>query len=275
VSSTDQIARVASLHCYPIKSCRGFALDDATVGARGLANDRAFMVVDDDGTFRSQRRDPRLALVSTRIDGTALVVWVDGHGEVTIDLARDEGSGGGLVEARVHRDEVTTVDQGAAAAEFFSQLLGAGSRLVRLPENERRPARWSSAGDDEHEVSLADAAPLLLTSHASLRALQLEIDEPIPMDRFRSNIVIECDEPWIEEQWRSLQVGDAPLAFAAQCTRCTITTTDQLTGARGQEPLRTLSRVRRTDDGAVFGIYLLPLAPSSVIRVGDTVKVSA
>jgi uncharacterized protein YcbX len=266
------VARVASLHCYPIKSCRGIALDEALVGARGIANDRRFMVVDDDGTFRSQRKDPRLALVSTRIDGSMLHVAADGHGDVVIDLATTDDPEAPRVRARVHRDEVRTVDQGGGAAAFFSELLGAGSRLVALPGDERRPARWTSDDATTHEVSLADAAPLLLTSHASLRALQLEIEEPIPIERFRANIVVEAAEPWAEEQWRELHVGETELAFAAQCTRCTITTTDQHTGARGEEPLRTLARVRRTDAGAVFGIYLLPRTTGTVIRAGDDVQ---
>ena len=111
-------------------------------------------------------------------------------------------------------------------------------------------------------------------NHACGAALQEHMDELVPMDRFRANIVVDGAEPWAEDAWRELTVGDVRFAVVDDCTRCVVTTTDQRTGERSREPLRTLGKLRRTEDGVAFGRYLVPLG-SGTVRVGDSIVITA
>ncbi|MCW2924369.1 MAG: Flavodoxin reductase (ferredoxin-NADPH reductase) family 1 [Thermoleophilia bacterium] len=262
---------VASLHRYPIKSCRGIEMDAATVERRGFELDRRFMVVGaETGGFRTQRRDPRLALVEVAIDGDAMHVAAEGVGAVTIDLARaDEGP---ELATYVWRHRGTSVDQGDPAAAFFGEVLGAPARLVHMPDRARRNVSRAFARTPDDIVGFADGYPFLVTTTASLGALQEGMDEPVPMDRFRANVVLDGARAWEEDEWSELQVGDAPLAITKGCTRCVITTTDQRTGERFTEPMRTLGATRRTKAGVVFGVYAVPRQVGVTVRVGDVVS---
>jgi uncharacterized protein YcbX len=265
--------RVASLHVYPVKSCRGIDLDEGLVERRGFTLDRRFMVVDPAGTFRTQRKDPALARVAVHLDGDVLALEHEQEGELHLELA--EAAEGERRQVRVWRSVVEAVDQGEEAAEFLTAALGAPSRLVYMPDDSRRPVNREHAASADDEVGFADGYPFLVTNVASLDALQAQMDEHVPMARFRPNIVIEGAEPWAEDHWPLLRIGELELVHTRDCTRCAITTTDQHTGERFREPLRTLGRLRRTASGVTFGAYYVPRATGSTIRVGAEVAAAA
>jgi len=262
--------RITSLHVYPVKSCRGINLDDAVIERRGFALDRRFMIVDVNGRFVSQRERPELATVRVEVDGGDLVLSHGKVGELFVDVAA--AGDGPRSEVTVWRHTGPSIDQGDVAAEFIGEVLGAPSRLVYMPDDILRPVDPEYAASAQDIVGFADAYPLLITSTASLDALQVEMDEAVSMDRFRPNIVLDHDRSWDEDEWCTLQVGDVELVITKACTRCVITTTDQHTGERHREPLRTLARERRTERGVTFGVYAVPRKVGATIRVGDTVN---
>lgn len=270
---------LSALHVYPVKSIRGTAPGEAAVEPWGLAGDRRWMLVDDHGRFVSQRRLPRLALVgATPLGGGGLRVESSGWEPLTVAAPEP----GRTRRVRVWRDEVEVVPADPAAGEWFSAFLGTEVRMVYLDDPAlRRPVdpRYAREGET---VSLADGFPLLVTASASLTALNALVaagdhpgEGPLPMDRFRPNLVVDGTEPWAEDGWRRLRVGPVVFRVAKPCARCVITTTDQQTGARGTEPLRALGGYRPHrpfGKDLVFGQNLVP-ENLGTLRVGDPVAV--
>jgi uncharacterized protein YcbX len=268
------MARVIGLTCYPIKGCAGASFPDADMTQAGLAHDRAFMVIDEDGVFRSQRRDPRLARVRPVIEagGERLTLRADG-----MDPARVEVD---LTSAR--RDvemfgvRYTGIDQGDTAAEWLSEMLGRPSRLVRVPPEHDRVTTGLTPGT----CGYADSGAVLVTTVSSLAELNARIEargaEPVPMSRFRPNILIDgWDTAHTEDRVRRFGVGDAVLAYGKLAIRCAVTTVDQESGEKaGPEPLRTLADYRRATRGVAFGAKFAVLRTGK-LSVGDEVTVTS
>ncbi|MEU2662044.1 MOSC N-terminal beta barrel domain-containing protein [Micromonospora sp. NPDC007220] len=269
--------RLSAIHTYPVKGCRRLDHDVAGVEPWGLAGDRRWMIVDADGVGVTQRETTRLVgLHATPHDG-GLLLRAEGHD----DLAVPEPVGGEPVAVRTFRNRklpVPALPAGPAADAWIGALLGRAVRLVWLA----RPTRHIPPGDREHDtgeqVSFADAYPLLLATAASLDALNGWLaeagEEPVPMARFRPNLVVEGAPAWAEDDWvgRRLRIGAARFRAAGPCDRCVVTTTDQETGVRGKEPLRTLARHRKVRQKLLFGLHLVPAAPGSV-ALGDELVV--
>jgi uncharacterized protein YcbX len=165
----------------------------------------------------------------------------------------------------------------AVADAWFSAFLGVPCALVHMPDALVRPiAAEADAVRPDDAVSFADAMPLLLTSEASLADLHAKLPAPLPMDRFRPNVVVAgggSDElaAYAEDGWRNVRIGAATFDVAMACDRCVMTTIDQATAEKGTEPLATLARVRRSKTGASFGQYLIPRTEGARLRVGDVV----
>jgi uncharacterized protein YcbX len=265
---------VSALHIYPVKSLRGTSLPEAVVEPWGLAGDRRWMLVDARSRkVVTQREEPRLAPAAARAaaDG-GLRLSAPGMPPVTVAVPRS----GPLETARVFSDEVDVVAAGAAADDWFTRYLGgAPVRLVHLDEPAvRRPVDpdFALPGDT---VSLADGFPLLATTTASLASLNSLIAEgdrakegPVPMDRFRPNVVIDGTDAWAEDDWQRIRIGEVTFRVPKPCGRCVVTTTDQRTGERGREPLRTLGRHRNFGTQLLFGQNLIPEHPGT-LRLGD------
>jgi uncharacterized protein YcbX len=273
-------ATVSALWIYPVKSCRGIPLTQSAVEARGLRSDRRWMIVDDSGIFITQRTEPRLALVEVAVEYEGQ----DGADEPTLILrAPDEpdlrvaahASAGDAATGRrrvtVWRDEVDAIDCGDEAKRWISRWLGSSASLVFMPDDVRRPVKPAYARPTDI-VGFADGFPLLVASTSSLDDLNARMDRPVPMDRFRPNIVLTGAPAWAEDTWTRILVGAVPVRMPKPCDRCVITTTDQRTAERGVEPLRTLASFRRVDGKVFFAQNGVPDAAGSV-RVGDAVTV--
>lgn len=263
--------RLAALYHYPIKSCRGIALQRAQLTRFGLERDRHWMIVDAEGRFLSQRELPSLALIEPEIIADRLRLRASGMPDLLIP---DRGSK--TIEVDVWGDRVLADDTGREAATWMSDFLGVACRLVALgPAFERTvdPAfdRFGS------RVAFSDGYPLLLLSEASLADLNTRMADPLPMNRFRPNLVVTGCAPYAEDDWRELEIGDVRLHVVKPCARCAITTVDQDQGQfAGKEPLRTLARYRRGEKGKVlFGQNVIHESKTGVLNVGDAVKVIA
>ena len=268
--------RLAALHVYPIKSCRGTSLGEAVIGPRGIQGDRRWMLVVPEGRFLSQRRHPRLALVQPELLEDRLRVTAPGAEPLEVD---PEAPGPEL-EVEIWADRCAAVDQGDEAAGWFSRFLDAPVRLVRQGDEADRPVDPAYARSPGDQVSFTDGYPLLLASQASLDDLNARLPEALPMNRFRPNLVVEGSHPWDEDRWALVRIGALELNVVKPCSRCVITTVDQERGVKGKEPLQTMATFRRGIPGAppggegevYFGQNLIH-REEGVLRVGDPVEV--
>jgi uncharacterized protein YcbX len=260
--------RVSELYVYPVKSCSGSAVPEASVGTTGFDLDRRWMVVDGDGVFLTQRKHPRMAMVRVRVGRDRLVIDAPGATDLEVPFA---DPGGPEVEVEVWNDTCLAGDEGAEAAEWFSDFFGFRARLARLAGDHVRPV-GSAAARPGDWVSFADGFPFLLLSQESLDGLNQRLAEPLPMNRFRPNIVVSGCEAHAEDGWQRVKIGDLPFRVAKPCARCVVTTTDQVTGDRGAEPLRTLATYRLQGRQINFGQNIIHEGRGT-LRVGDEVSV--
>lgn len=243
----------------------------------GLAGDRRWMLIDAGGRVVTQRQQPRLAPAAAELlPGGGIRLSAPGMAPLEVAVPRPVGT----FPAQLPRDKVEVVlAEDAAAHAWCSDYLGADVRLVHMDDPAtRRPVDPEYALPGE-TVTFADGYPLLLTSVASLDALNSLIargdhpDEgPLPMDRFRPNVVVSGTDAWAEDGWSRIAVGEVVFRVAKPCGRCVVTTTDQGTAERGREPLLTLARHRRIGGRLVFGQNLVPVSLGT-IRVGDPVRI--
>ncbi|SEO52330.1 MOSC domain-containing protein [Actinacidiphila rubida] len=268
---------VSALHVYPVKALRGTSTGNAVVEPWGLAGDRRWMLVDA-VTLKAvtQREQPRLALAAAVWDGeSGLRLSAPGQPPLRVDVPAPAA----LETVRLFRDKLELLPAGERADAWFSTYLGIPVRLVHLDEPAlRRPVDPEFALPGE-TVSLADGYPLLVAATASLDALNALIAEgrhaaegPLPMNRFRPNVVVDGTAPWAEDGWRRVRIGEVVFRVPKPCGRCVVTTTDQGTGARGKEPLHTLGRHRRVGSSLLFGQNLIPES-AGTLRVGDALSV--
>jgi uncharacterized protein YcbX len=265
--------RVASLHTYPVKSAHRIDHDGAEVEPWGLAGDRRWLVVDDaDGQSVTQREAP--GLVAARPSFVDGVLRLRAAGAPDLDVPVPDGE---PVPVSVHHTRLVATPAGPAADSWFTELLDRKVRLVWLDDPTRRPIGETYA-EPADRVSFADAYPVLLTNAASLDALNEWLladgspEGPLPMTRFRPNIVVSGASPWAEDDWlgRRLRIGPVTFRAVKPCDRCVVTTTDQETGERGHEPLRTLGKHRNVNQKLLFGVNVIPDSTGR-IAVGDPV----
>ncbi len=259
---------LSNIHIYPVKSTRRISLAEARVEFLGLEGDRRWMVVDAAHRFLTQREAPRLALVQAWRVELRLMLAAPGMNLLSVPLP---GATAHRLTVNVWRDSVMASPAGDAADQWFTSFLGRPCQLVYMDNPRARLANPDYAAPGS-VVSFADGFPLLVTSTGSLAALNRLMSKPVPMHRFRPNVVIAGSEAFAEDNWHRIQIGGVCFQVAKPCTRCIITTTSQDTAVRGKEPLRTLSTFRKRGSNVYFGENLVPETPGT-IRVGDEVSV--
>ncbi|MEO0408564.1 MAG: MOSC N-terminal beta barrel domain-containing protein [Cyanobacteria bacterium P01_A01_bin.135] len=265
---------LSSLYIYPIKSARGIALSTAQITERGFQHDRRWMLVDRGGKFISQRTCPKLALVTVAIEKGELVVEAPHHGSQRVALQPPSTA---TRPVEVWGDRCEAVPMADSVNDWFSKVLEQPCQLVYMPDHSNRPVDHGKAPAPDGsaalpQVSFADAYPFLLISEASLADLNQRLSAPVPMNRFRPNLVVSGCEAFAEDEWGQIQVGSVPFQVSKSCSRCTITTVDQATGQRGAEPLKTLSTFRHWNGKIWFGQNLIQMG-AGTLQIGDPVTV--
>jgi hypothetical protein len=276
--------RVTGIFIYPVKSCSGYAVSNWGITRYGLRHDREFLVVDQQWSFLTQRAQPKLALVQTFPERDLLRLRAPNLPEMTFPWfgSPEDHPIESKRSVAIWRDQVEVDDCGDEIAEWFSAHLGCKARLVRMGYRYRRlvqPEKVPAVHQEAlgiREVGFADAYPFLIISEASLADLNHRLAQPIPMNRFRPNIVVGgALDPYAEDQWQSIDIGSLRFRNGAPCIRCIVTTTDQITLERDPEPLKTLATYRRNSDGGVnFGMNFFCESSTGTIRVGDLIRLS-
>ncbi len=265
---------VAGLNIHPLKSGRAIPMQAVSVGLDGIADDRRFMVTEPDGRFITQRELQALAQVEAYPqDGTVRLVMNGRELVPSFDAAR-------RLPVTVWDSAVDAALADAASNATLSDWLGRAVRLVHMDGQASRHVGAKWAGDPV-PVGFADGFPVLITTTGSLadlnRTLAERGQEPVGMDRFRTNILVEHDEPWAEDLWQSVEIGGIVFDLVKPCARCIMTTQDQITGERiGGNPIQGLAEKRMSADrsvaGVLFGWNAVPRGEGE-LRLGDAVSV--
>ena len=268
--NTESDLRVTRLTVYPVKGLAGQPMEGVEVTERGFAWDRRWMLVDENQRFLTQRQLPKLATIKAAVNARELVLR---HEDDEVSVPVEPPAMAPKIQVTIWNDQVEALFL-ADPGPWLSSILKIRCDLVFMPESTRRPVNPAFARAGEI-VGFADAYPALLIGEASLADLNARLDRPVPMDRFRPNIVVSSREPFVEDKWSELEIGSARLTGTKACDRCSVPTVDQLTGERtGPEPIRTLSSYRRFADGVYLGQNLTVRRPGR-ITLNDAVVVKS
>ncbi|HAG84619.1 MAG TPA: MOSC domain-containing protein [Cyanobacteria bacterium UBA12227] len=260
--------KLSGIYIYPIKSAAGISLETAEVESRGFQYDRRWMLVDEKGKFLTQRQLPRMALIKVKLTDGELVVEVPDKEFLSIPL---EPKTDPCIRVQVWNDICDAIPLSKEINQWFSEFLDIKCQLVYMPENSCRPINPQYAKPNE-QVSFADGFPFLLISEASVQDLNKRLEQAVPMNRFRPNLVVSGCEAFAEDYWRKICIGSLDFRVVKPCSRCSITTVDQSQGIKGKEPLLTLAQYRLRDGQIFFGQNLIQ-DQLGTLQVGDTVEI--
>ena len=261
---------ISNIFIYPIKSLGGIEVFLAQLTDRGLQYDRRFMLIDSSNHFLTQRQHPQMCLLQTAIEDNELVIYHknDSVDKIVVSL---QPAPGATIKVQVWEDECEAQVVSAAADEWFCDKLSIQCRLVYMPDETRRKVDGQFALNDQ-VASFADAYPLLMIGQASLDDLNKRLPEPLPVSRFRPNIVFTGGQPYDEDTMEQARIKKIDLYGVKLCSRCVLTTIDQSTAVKSKEPLKTLSGYRMKNNKIYFGQNMLH-TQKGLITVGDEMEI--
>lgn len=261
--------KVQELHIYPIKSARGQKMKSFEMTSEGPKGDRQWMLVDESGRFLSQRTFPKIASIETFLEAEALTV---GLGKMFFKIST-KNNFQRKATVQIWNDSVEAALEPDLYSQGISQYLGTSCRLMRYAPYSQRRVRSMDEETWKPEVRFADGRPILLTTQQSLQDLNSRLNTPVPMNRFRPNIVVDGENPYDEDQWQRIKIGSVVFSQPKASVRCMIINIDQMTGeSQGPEPLKTLATYRRAERGVTFGTLWIP-ENEGLINEGDSLQV--
>ena len=260
---------LSSLTYYPIKACLGFDVQESNVGRMGLEHDRRMMVVTHSGEFLTQREHPKLALITPTLKNDSITLSAPNFDSIHFAIQKS----GMPTPVNIWKSKgVHAIDQGDESAKWFSDWLGISVRLVHMADGFKRKLNPDFAVSADDHTGFADGYPILIISEASLQDLNSKLDSALPMNRFRPNIVLQNCEPFAEDIWKRIRIGDVEMALVKPCPRCVVTTIDKETLEQNKEPIKTLNTYRKQKGGAMFGMNVIPLNEGR-LEVGMSVEI--
>ncbi len=262
--------KVTAIYIYPVKSLSGISLDSSVVEERGFKYDRRWMLVDESNRFITQRTHPQMALLQPEIKDDKLIITDKSNKlsplfvplnynlekEITVQVWNDN------VNALLYDDDINS---------WFTEALNFNCKLVYMSKEAKRKVDEKYAANKT--VGFADGFPFMIIGEESLNDLNSKLKNPVPMIRFRPNIVFSGGEPFDEDGWKSISIGDVQFKVVKPCSRCVITTINPDTAEKGKEPLNTLSKYRKVNGKVNFGMNAVA-EKTGVISVGDEITVS-
>lgn len=262
--------QLSEIFIYPIKSLGGISLKQSVVEPRGLRYDRRMMLINEHGEFITQRDYPQKALFKTSIEENFVIVKNSLTGE-SININHNHISGDSI-NVTIWNDSCKALRVSAEADSYFSDHLGLRCSLVYMPDDEKRIVDSSKKYvTDEHIVSFADGYPFLIIGQSSLNELNKKLNVPVPMNRFRPNFVFTGGDAFEEDSWKDFFIGNLKFRAVKPCDRCVITTTNQDTAERNEEPLKTLSTFRKFGNKVLFGMNVISYS-TGIVSVGDKIN---
>ena len=261
---------ISHLYVYPIKSLGGIELSSAQLTDRGFEHDRRWMLVDEDHCFLTQREFPQMALLRTAIHANELTVYEKGNevDKISVNLYP---TGNGMMKVQVWDDVCDAIQMSDEVNQWFSQKLNRVCKLVYMPDVSKRKVDVGYALNNDI-TGFSDAFPVLMIGQASLDDLNSRLEIPVPMNRFRPNIVFTGGLAFEEDTMQHFQINKNDFFAVKPCARCVVTTTDQETGITAKEPLKTLAAYRTGNNKVYFGQNIL-YKNEGMIKVGDELKV--
>lgn len=262
--------KITALYTYPVKSLGGILLRSAILETRGFQYDRRWMLVDSGNRYLSQREIAKMSGIQVRIEPPFLV-FTSIHDTVAPLQVPLSPSPSDHLTVKIFDDTCDAVATTGEADEWFSQVLDTSCRLVYMPDSSRRSADKTVTGYGGL-TSFTDGFPFLLLSEESLEDLNLRLNEPVAMNRFRPNIVVQGGQPYGEDRLEAFNINDHRFFGVKGCGRCIITTINQETAEKGKEPLRTLAGYRTVGSKVIFGRYLVHQGVGR-LHIGDEITV--
>lgn len=258
--------KVTGIRIYPIKSLGTIELEEAVALKSGLQWDRRWMLVDSQNIFMTQRKLKELCLFKQEINKGTLLVHKE-ESRVTVPLRQEEQK---LFTADIWGHATPVFEVGSEISEWFSEHLKQAVKLVRMNLDHAR-YREKEEAKENVEMNLADGYPILILGSASLDYLNGKLQEPVGMDRFRPNIIVDTSKAHEEDEWKDFEIGEASFHISHPCARCLVTTINQRTAEKGKEPLRTLAGYRKVGERVNFGANTL-CKVEGLIRLGDSIR---
>jgi uncharacterized protein YcbX len=260
---------LSEIYIYPVKSLGGISVDSVIVEGRGLKYDRRYLLIDENNVFMTQRDYPQLALLKLSFRENGFNVLNTQNNSYTfIPFESDSKEN---ISVTIWDDVCSAVRVSKELDDWFSTAINKKCSLVYMPDDEKRIVEKKYI-NDEHIVSFADAYPFLIIGQSSLDDLNTRLDKPIPMNRFRTNFVFTGGKPYEEDNWKDFKIGELSFKAVKPCARCVITTTNQDTAERSNEPLKTLSEYRKINNKVMFGMNLVCRQTGS-ITVGNKIEI--
>ncbi len=275
---------VSEINIYPVKSLSGISLTRSLVEVRGLQSDRRFMLVDKNNDLITQRECAKMATINVEIIERGLKISADRSDILEIEFDFGDAK---EIEVRVWKSFCKAIVASEDINMWFRNILQIDCRLVQMPLATKRPINELFNRGNEI-VSFADGYPLLIIGENSLADLNSKLDQKIPMNRFRPNLVVSDADAFAEDSWKKIKIGKTIFRSTKPCARCVVTTIDQETGISDvKEPLKTLAAYRKSKhvfpdtfedlglgkNDVLFGQNLVAENFGEEIRVGDKVDV--
>ncbi|MCC4212149.1 MOSC domain-containing protein [Leeuwenhoekiella parthenopeia] len=260
--------RIQSLYTYPLKSAGSVALQQTQVGDLGFAHDREFALVNAENKILTAREKPQLLQVEVALKTDVMGISAEGTA-IEIPLNAEEES---VYELELFKKPAFGKAVSGKADEWFSGLFDEPLRLVRLYPQKLRQVSAKYALNEEHPISFADGFPIHLISEASVVDLNTRLEQPLPVERFRPNIVTSGVEAYAEETWKQVIIGDCIFDVITATPRCSLITIKPEIAVfdSNQEPLRSLFAYKKEGNQINFGVYLIPKT-TGMISLTDSV----
>ncbi len=240
---------LSQMFIYPVKSLAGIEVTRWPVVETGFLYDRQWMLVDQDNRFLSQRHMPKMALIKTALSESELILSAPGQADIFVPLQSESDH---ELEVEIWRDHCRASLLEQQVDEWFSEFLNVSCRLVFQPDDAIRRVDPDYARETDR-VAFSDGFPFLLTTNASLESLNQAMGLSLPMIRFRPNLVVSGCEPYAEDCWQEIRIGELNFRLPKPCSRCIVPTIDPETAERGKEPMKTLQKLRKWEHHVYFG----------------------
>lgn len=259
---------LSEINIFPIKSLKGISVENSLIEERGLQFDRRWMLVDAENRLLTQREFPKMATLKVSVNKDSLIV--SDNLEIPFEFAAEKTD-----EVMVWNNRVPAKFYNGKINRWFSDFLETDCSLVLMPEETKRMVDENFAVRKSKDiVSFADGYPFLLIGESSLAELNSRLEKPVPMNRFRPNLVVKDATAFAEDAWKKIKIGKTVFHVVKPCARCVMTTVNQTTGEKdGKEPLKTLATFRTINNRVLFGQNLIAENVGNFIKIGDKVEV--